>query len=269
MQKPFLKWAGGKTRLSDRINAQLPIGDRLIEPFVGSGAVFMNTSFNNYLLADTNADIINLYQFLQSEGQLFIDYCKSFFTQSTNNNNVYNDYRTEFNKTTDIRLKSALFLYLNRHCFNGLCRYNNKGGFNVPFGKYDNPYFPESEMQEFHKKSRIATFIHADFRQSMTQAKYGDVVYADPPYVPLTDTSYFTSYAVGGFNIKDQEDLLDITLTLMEQDIPVLISNHSTEWTLKNYAVANISEFEVQRYISAKGSNRTKAKELMALFKKP
>ena len=159
MQKPFLKWAGGKTKLCGKINKELPHGDRLIEPFVGSGAVFMNTNYENYLLADVNNDIITMYKYLQTEGQLFIDYCRTFFIQANNTQSVFLTNRLEFNTTTDTRLKSALFLYLNRHCFNGLCRYNKKGGFNVPFGKYDKPYFPEAEMKAFHAKSKIATFI--------------------------------------------------------------------------------------------------------------
>ena len=255
MQKPFLKWAGGKTRLVDKINNILPSGTRLVEPFVGSGAVFMNTDFNDYLLADTNIDIINMYQILQSEGQLFINYCKSFFTPEYNSKDEYLKNRTLFNTTSDIRLKSALFIYLNRHCFNGLCRYNNSGGFNVPFGKYDKPYFPEEEMQAFFEKSNKAKFIHADFRISMMQSINGDVIYCDPPYVPINDTSYFTNYSVGGFNLKDQEDLRDLTLKLAEQGVPVLISNHSTEWTLHNYSDAEIIEFDVQRFISAKSDN--------------
>lgn len=269
MQKPFLKWAGGKTRLCEKINTVLPSGNRLVEPFVGSGAVFMNTEFDDYLLADTNDDIINLYKHLQTEGQQFIDYCKTFFTPANNTQAEYLKNRVVFNATTDIRLKSALFLYLNRHCFNGLCRYNKKGGFNVPFGKYDKPYFPENEMKAFYEKSKIATFINADFKVTMKNSVYGDVCYCDPPYVPLTDTAYFTSYTVGGFNIKDQEDLRDLAITLQEQDVPVLISNHSTDWTLQNYSEAMIVEFDVQRTISAKGDKRTKAKELLALFKKP
>jgi len=268
MQKPFLKWAGGKSRLSDKINEVLPSGSRLIEPFVGSGAVFMNTAYDEYLLADTNADIIHLYKYLQTEGEYFIQYCKTFFTASYNTKSEYLTNRRIFNTTTDTRLKSALFLYLNRHCFNGLCRYNNKGEFNVPFGKYENPYFPAEEMTAFFNKSKRATFMHADFRLSLSNATVGDVVYADPPYVPLTNTAYFTSYSIGGFSIKDQTDLRDLSLHLAEQDIPVVISNHSTEWTLQNYNEATIHEFDVQRFISANGSNRTKAKELLALFKK-
>jgi len=100
----------------------------------------------------------------------------------------------------------------------------------------------------------------------MNSSIYGDVCYCDPPYVPLTSTAYFTDYAAGGFNIKDQEDLRDLAISLRDQDVPVLLSNHSTDWTLKNYYEANIVEFEVQRTIAASGDKRTKAKELLALF---
>ena len=133
--KPFLKWAGGNYRLIDRIQSVLPAGNRLIEPFVGSGAVFLNTNYKSNLLTDSNPDLINLFKNLQNEGQNFINYCSSFFVPENNNELAFYQFREEFNTTTDIRKKSALFGYLNRHCFNGLCRYNSKGGFNVPFGR--------------------------------------------------------------------------------------------------------------------------------------
>jgi DNA adenine methylase len=266
MIKPFLKWAGGKSRLSGRINELLIGKGRLIEPFVGSGAIFMNTDYDEYLLSDSNRDLINLYNHLKNEGNDFIDFTEYYFTQDNNVAEKYYELREIFNTTEDTRLKSALFIYLNRHCFNGLCRYNSKGGFNVPFGKYTKPSFPKDEMICFHKKSALATFEIADFRDVMIKAKVGDMVYCDPPYVPISLTSNFTSYATGGFDMKDQEDLSDLAKKLKNNGIPVLISNHSTDWTKENYKTATISEFDVQRFISSDINNRGKARELLALF---
>lgn len=149
--KPFLKWPGGKYRQVGRICKQLGDGNRLVEPFAGSAALFLNTDFKYYLLADSNSDLINLYQQLQSEGESFIQYCQKFFNTRNNNKDVYYEYRSRFNRTDNLRLKSALFLYLNRHGYNGLCRYNSKGDFNVPFGRYERPYFPYREMHFFIK----------------------------------------------------------------------------------------------------------------------
>lgn len=266
MKKPFLKWAGGKTRLCAKINDSLPKGRRLVEPFVGSGAVFMNTGYARYLLTDSNADLINLYRHLKDEGEDFIQFARQFFVPEHNHQDVFYQLRGRFNATDDTRLRSALFIYLNRHCFNGLCRYNSKGGYNVPFGRYNKPNYPEKELRAFYEKSQRATFKLADFRETMAQARIGDVVYCDPPYVPLTATAHFTHYSMGGFSMKDQQDLSDLAVRLKEKGIPVLISNHNTPWTRASYASAMIGEFDVQRFISADSANRHKASELLALF---
>ena len=138
--RPFLKWAGNKYRIIDQIRRKLPQGKRLIEPFVGSAAVFLNTDYERYLLTDTNADLIELYKLLKKEGKDFIEYSNSFFTDKNNNEEHYYNYREVFNTTDDCALKSALFIYMNRHGYNGLCRYNSQGKFNVPFGSYKKPY---------------------------------------------------------------------------------------------------------------------------------
>lgn len=264
--KPFLKWAGNKYQIIDRIKDVLPSGNRLIEPFVGSAAVFINTEYSHNVLADNNVDLINLYQTLQEEGDKFIEYCRNLFVANNNTEKAFYELRDEFNTTESRRLKSALFIYLNKHCFNGLCRYNLKGEFNVPFGKYKKPYFPEIEMRYFHEKSVQAIFKHADFIETMNSAKRGDVVYCDPPYVPLSATANFTSYSSGGFGIKQQEILAGKAKELASRGTTVVISNHNTEFVLKAYAEAKILKFDVQRFISCDGANRGKASEVLALF---
>lgn len=264
--KPFLKWAGGKYRLVDLIKSTLPKGNRLIEPFVGSGSVFLNTEYSENLLADSNPDLINLFQLLQKEGQGFINYCQGFFVSENNTESAFYQLRDEFNTTSDIRKKSALFVYLNRHCFNGLCRYNAKGGFNVPFGRYSKPVLPEKEMYYFHEKSKHAVFEVSDFIATMEKAKSGDVVYCDPPYVPLSATSSFTSYAKGGFGTEEQHALADMAKFLQKRGVTVVISNHDTEFTNRVYHPAKIITFDVQRFISSDTKNRNAVGELLAVF---
>ena len=163
--KPFLKWPGGKFKLLDRIRNRLDSGSRLVEPFVGSGAVFLNAGFKKHLLADTNPDLISLYHHVQNKGSDFAEYCQSFFTPENNCEKRYYNFRKQFNSTSDLKYKSALFLYLNRHCYNGLCRYNSKNKFNTPFGRYKNPYFPKKEFILLffffffgHNKTESSTF---------------------------------------------------------------------------------------------------------------
>jgi DNA adenine methylase len=266
--KPFLKWAGNKYQIMDRVKEVLPAGKRLIEPFVGSGAIFLNTQYPRYLLSDANLDLINLYKHLQEDGQAFIDFCRSFFTPANNAALAYYEYRACFNATTDTRLKSALFIYLNKHCFNGLCRYNSQGAFNVPFGRYAKPYFPEAEMQYFYQQAQCAIFCTANFVETMEAAELGDVVYCDPPYVPLSVTAHFTSYSTDKFGSAEQAKLVEMAALLAKRNIPVVISNHDTEFTRAAYAHAHeLVYFPVQRYISCDGANRHKVAEVLAVFR--
>ncbi|WP_420643032.1 Dam family site-specific DNA-(adenine-N6)-methyltransferase [Candidatus Leptofilum sp.] len=264
--KPFLKWAGNKYKLVERIKTLLPPGERLVEPFVGSGALFLNTDYPRYLLSDTNADLIVLYQYLQAEGEAFINYCRPLFAPENNDRDRYYTLRDEFNRTNDSRRKSALFLYLNKHGYNGLCRYNRKGGFNVPFGRYKRPYFPEAEMHHFAQQARHAIFQQANFVATMATCQSGDVVYCDPPYVPLTSTANFTSYSANGFGWAEQQELARQATKLAQRGVPVIISNHDTEEVRQVYEAAEINTFEVRRFISCNGDKREKAAELLALF---
>lgn len=263
-----MKWPGGKFRLLGRIRRVLRPANRLIEPFVGSGAVFLNAGYDAYLLADANPDLIGLYSRLLEEGSTFISYCSRFFNDRTNTREYYYAYRKEFNKTRNARRKSALFLYLNRHGYNGLCRYNSRGGFNTPFGRYDRPYFPEQEMQAFVRRAGRVTLQQEPFDVTMEDALPGDAVYCDPPYVPLSDTAHFTDYHTGGFTWDDHVRLADIACELAGNRVQVVISNHDTEQIQDLYETrgARISRFKVRRNISRDGNNRKEVGELLAVF---
>ncbi len=273
--RPFIKWPGGKYKLVKHIIQAIEqklSSDykdtnhyRLVEPFVGSGALFLNTPFKAYLLCDINEDLINLYKTLQTYQDEFIQYTKSFFTQQNNTPDKYYEFRDTFNSSTDIVLKSALFVYLNRHGYNGLVRYNKSGKFNVPFGKYDQPYFPGKEMKYFVHKCKTADveFKVQDFRDTFKELTEQDIVYCDPPYVPLSDTANFTSYTQEGFSLKDQQDLLTCAKNASIQGIPVVISNHECSFVMNNYD-AEITSVDVRRSISCK--ERKKVKEVLAVF---
>jgi DNA adenine methylase len=264
--KPFLKWAGNKYRSIERILASLPASNRLIEPFTGSGAIFVNSDYPDYLLAEENIDLIHLFQLLQKEGMSFIDYCGNFFCEKNNNATNYYYYREQFNQTKDQSYKAALFLYLNRHGYNGLCRYNQKGLYNVPFGRYKKPYFPRTEMEHFHCKSKQATFIKADFRYTFAQARVGDLIYCDPPYVPLSSSANFASYTHKKFLESDQIELAELAIKSAHRGIPVIISNHDTEFTRHHYRLGQIISFPVSRFISCQALKRQPVQELVAVF---
>ena len=267
--RAFLKWAGGKYGLSDVITKMLPKGERLIEPFVGAGSVFLNSDYPNYLLNDINQDLINLYQILQKKPDQFIRDAKIFFSTENNQAEVYYQYRKEFNASKDPYFRSLIFLYMNRHGYNGLCRYNKSGGYNVPFGKYKRPYFPEAELNFFAEKSQKATFVCESYRATFARASAGDVFYCDPPYVPLSKTASFTSYSGNGFGLDEQADLANAAEEVIQHPgVSVLISNHDTIWTRKIYQHASkIKSIQVARTISQKGNSRKKVAELLALYK--
>lgn len=267
LNRPFLKWAGNKFRILHHIQPLLPRGQRLIEPFAGSGALFLNSEFDHYLLSDRNADLISLYNILKQDGEEFIDYCAQYFVSRNNQEKRYYHLRDQFNACDESHLRAALFIYLNRHGYNGLCRYNAGGGFNVPFGRYKRPYFPAREMRRFHHKAQRAEFQVCDFEQAMQQAGKGDVIYCDPPYVPLSASANFTSYSAGGFDLDQQALLAQLASTAAQRGIPVLISNHNTPFTRKTYQSAKkIKRFKVQRYISCNGKQRNTAGEILALY---
>lgn len=266
--KPFLKWPGGKYRLVRRIRTALRPGKRLIEPFAGSAAVFLNTEYADYVIADSNNDLIALYRQLIEEDEPFVDYCRTLFVTRNNSPERFYGLRNEFNAAREPRRRAALFLYLNRHCYNGLCRYNRKGKFNTPFGRFVRPYFPAAEMRGFMRSARRARFIHAGFRETMRMARRGDVVYCDPPYVPLSRTAYFTDYDAQGFGWVDQEMLAETARRLARRGVQVVISNHDTEAIRRLYhaADARIEQFRVQRNISCNGARRERVGELLAIF---
>lgn len=263
IRKPFLKWAGRKTKLMPRLLPLFTEADVFVEPFVGSGAVWINTEYDKYILCDVNKDLINLYNTLKNEGSDFITYCKSYFSLENREKKRYYELRQRFNETEDVREKSALFVYLNRHCFNGLCRYNSKNEFNVPQGKYKTIYFPEKEMLEFHIRSQKAQFKTLDFRElfALLEGQCA-MVYCDPPYIPLSKESSFTQYSKGGFSYEDQKDLRDCA---ENSESSVIISNSDTELTRELYKNFELSTIEVNRSIGSRADSRKKVREIIAI----
>lgn len=265
--RAFLKWAGGKYNLVEPITALLPDGNKLVEPFVGAGSVFLNTDYPSYVLNDVNPDLIALFKFIKRRPQTFINDARKLFTSKVNSADAYYALRKSFNDSTDAYERALLFLYLNRHGYNGLCRYNQSGKFNVPFGQYRKPYFPQAEIEVFAEKAQRATFTCMSFEKVFRRARKGDVIYCDPPYAPLSATANFTSYATTGFSLDQQHELARRAAhAAHKRKIPVLISNHDTDLTRLLYADADLQSLQVARFISPKADGRTKVAELLALY---
>ena len=265
--RAFLKWAGGKYPLLDDIKRHLPQGECLIEPFVGAGSVFLNTDFSRYILADINSDLISLYNIVKTRTDEYVQASRELFMPETNQAEVYYRFREEFNASEDPFRRAVLFLYLNRFGYNGLCRYNLRGEFNVPFGRYKKPYFPEAELYHFAEKAQNAEFHCLSYEESMDRADSNSVVYCDPPYAPLSATANFTAYHTNSFSPKEQAHLAEMAEKLVSKQIPVLISNHDTPDTREWYRAAKHFHVKVRRSISSNGGTRKKVNELLALYK--
>ena len=264
MIKSPIKWAGGKTRVMPQLLKHLPKADCLIEPFVGSGTVFMNTEYRRYVLCDSNRGLINFFRVLTSDTERLIGTARGMFLNG-NNEERYYDRRELFNtmqwsdtgKHDTALLYAALFLYLNRHSFNGLYRVNQKGEHNVPFGKYAAPYFPADEMRSFAEKANDtkAVFIDGDFRHTIpdvVQLVYDAVIYCDPPYIPASETANFTAYGKP-FTLDAHRALVSTLLDAhLQHGARSVISNSDTPETREIYSAFNLHAFSVRRSVSAK-----------------
>jgi DNA adenine methylase len=250
---PPLKWAGGKRWLLPRLAAlwRPHAQRRLVEPFVGGAAAALGLRPRRALLNDSNAHLINFYRWLQRG--LVID------LPMANEPQLYYAHRARFNQiigngSADSAEAAALFYYLNRTGYNGLCRFNRRGGFNVPFGKYKTINYT-TDFTPYAKVLAAWTFTTGDFSQLAIQ--HSDLIYADPPY----DVE-FTTYSPGGFSWADQERL--VTWLVMHPG-PVITSNQATERIIALYRRHG---FEIQlldapRMIACTG-DRTRAKEILA-----
>lgn len=268
--RPYLKWAGAKTRYLQRINAVLPSGfriRRLIEPFIGSGAVALNTPADSYLLGDMNADLIAAHQAVVAHPAVFMAELRTLFIDTNNTQERFNHLRNDFNQCKNSWWKAVLFVFLNRHSFNGLVRYNKRGEFNAPFGNYRAPYLPDEQILKFATHFASAEFQLADFRGLLAQAGDGDLVFCDPPYAPLTTTANFVGYTAGGFSHSDQVALADLARAASLRGACVVVCNHDTPYTRELYKHAsNIQQFSVMRTMSCRGDSRGPAPELLAVY---
>jgi len=261
--KSPLKWAGSKTKSLDFIVGAISVKPkRFVEPFAGSAVVSFNIEADEYLIADINNDVINFFNILKEYRMDFIEYCKQLFIDG-NNKDIYYYNRRIFNNLDFDYYRAALFLYLNRHCFNGLCRYNASGKFNVPFGKYKNIYFPEEEMLSLLSRINRYIFKCQSFEATFNECSKNDVIYCDPPYLPLTDTSNFTDYTSEGFTFEMHEKLVKLA---EKSSSLVLISNHwipgVTDILYKN---GDVSRRKITcRYISA--YSRPKVEEVLVVY---
>ena len=270
MATPFLKWAGGKAGLMPQLAPLLPIDDEertYHEPFLGGGSLFFNMAPHacGAHLSDVNAELVTTYLAVQQDVEALIrrlrhlakkyDACRK--SDDEERKALYYAMRDNYNQETlNIVDRAALFIFLNRTCFNGLYRVNKSGEFNVPFGRYKNLTFNETGLREASAALADAHIYYGDYHGVMTQARRDDFVYFDPPYVPLSASSNFTSYTKGGFDPSDQKGLRELFQILDERGCLVMLSNSDTPEIRKLYKGYRITKIKAARSINAKGKGR-------------
>ncbi|RTP91957.1 Dam family site-specific DNA-(adenine-N6)-methyltransferase [Enterobacter asburiae] len=269
--KTPLKWVGSKVRIMPQLRDHLPEGKRLVEPFAGSCAVMMNTDYDEYLIADLNPDLVNLYKVMTYYTDAFLNELDLMFSAGALGDLEsravhYYAIREAFNLSgkalgSESVEAAVRFMYLNRHGFNGLCRYNRRGQFNVPFGKYKKNYFPLKEVRAFAEKAKRATFITAHYSETLALVRAGDVVYCDPPY--LTESGNFTSYTESGFSHLDQGRLARKLRRLTENGVSVVASNSDLEMVHYLYAGFEAVKVNAPRSIGAAAASQKSAAELI------
>lgn len=284
-QRSPLRWAGGKFNILPQLRGHLPEARCLIEPFVGGGSVFMNTDYDRYILCDSNPALINFWQHVTFHTPALLRRAWSLFKEG-GTREAYERNRRAFNTITlaTDRLRgeslewAALFLYLNRHCFNGIQRTNQKGEFNVPYGRHSMPYFPCQEIACFADKARetMTRFICADFRTTFRMlpdicrdhSAPGDVaIYCDPPYLPPDGKDGFTHYNGRTFTREDHRELAaHLVRAGQHYGIRAVISNSDTAETRQIYSSFELHTLNVRRSVAASGRARQPAKEVIGVY---
>lgn len=266
MTQPFVKWAGGKRQILPAILGRLPTEIKTYyEPFVGGGAVFFalahEGAFDRAVINDLNSELTDAFQTLGTGGaQAVIDLLSTY----PHERGFFENLRRHVPAELSLEARAARFIYLNRIGFNGLYRVNQKGQFNVPFGKYENPTICDEDNLLAVAKALVGVEVQCrDFEGSVEPSKPGDTVYFDPPYIPLSETSNFTAYTEGGFGLREHERLAQCFRRLADRGVAVLLSNSDTAKSRELYDGLKIERVMARRNINSKGTKRGEVSELL------
>ena len=266
---PFLKWVGGKRQLMPSIVEHLPENIKNLnysEPFIGGGAVLLHLQPKNAIINDFNEELVNVYNVIKNNlSELIADLKKH-----DNNADYFYEIRgldrtEQFNDLTPVQRASRI-IFLNKTCFNGLYRVNNAGEFNAPFGRYKNPNIVnEPTLKAVNKYLNTNNIIirSGDYATVLEELDNRSFVYLDPPYHPISESSNFTGYVQGGWNIFDQARLRDACNELTERGIKFLLSNSSSPQIRDLYENYNITTVKANRAINSNGADRGEVDEVL------
>lgn len=271
MGKPFLKWVGGKRALVPEIRRYMPAQfNRYFEPFMGGAALFFDIAPDKAYLSDVNAELVNCYHMVKEKPEALIAALEAHYYDKDYYYHIRDLDRVpaQFAQLSDIE-RAARLLFLNRAGFNGMYRVNRKGQFNVPFGRYANPDLVKADaIRQASILLQKADITHAPFTDMVDRARQGDFVYFDPPYVPLSQTANFTSYAQDDFTITDQQALADACIKLNEKGVYFMASNSFHDIVKDLYQGFEIVEIKARRAINSRADKRQAVSEAL-IFNKP
>ncbi len=265
--RPFLKWIGGKRQL---LPTMLPIIDRIgsfdayHEPFVGGGALYFALYGAGKIrhmasLSDINPRLVETYRAVADN----VDRVIELLEQHAELHSEGYFYRVRANVPDDPVERAARIIFLNKTCFNGLFRENRKGLFNAPFGFYKNPTIcDKTTLRAASKALKRAALSCQSFSTIIDKAQPGDFVYFDPPYVPVSKTS-FTSYSKDGFTIQDQTELASVFAELAAHGVSVMLSNSDTPEVRALYSKFKIQTVMALRAVNCKGTSRGRVAEVL------
>jgi DNA adenine methylase len=262
---PFLKWAGGKSQLLATYSQFFPSKfNNYYEPFIGAGAVFFRLASEkpnmNATISDCNAELINCYEQIRSDVTSVIEALKLF----KNDEDFFYAVRAQNVSKLNQAQQAARMIFLNKTCFNGLYRVNKNGQFNVPFGRYKNPkMLDEENLRAVSNTLSKVKIFHRSFEQVAADAKKGDFVYFDPPYVPLTNTANFTSYTQNSFGLKEQQHLAETFRKLARRGCHVMLSNSDTAIVRELYSDFHLFTVKATRAINCQPDKRGQITELV------
>lgn len=266
---PFVKWVGGKRQLLKEIEQELPKDlSRLkfFEPFVGGGAVFFHLQPRSAAINDANPELVNAYEVIKTDVDGLINNLK---THKNNADYFYEiralDREDKFLKLSKIERASRL-IYLNKTCFNGLYRVNNSGEFNSPFGRYENPNIvnePVLRAVSNYLNANEIKITNLDYTEALKKIGKNSLVYFDPPYHPVSESSNFTGYVAGGWGEDEQKRLRDLCDQLNEKGVKFLLSNSSAPLIYDLYKNYQIKTIKAARSINSVGTKRGDVDEVL------
>lgn len=268
---PFVKWAGGKTQLLEKLKKLMPASfNNYFEPFIGGGALLFNIAPKKATINDSNSELMCVYKCLKNDKAF--ELLKQELKKHEENHTEEYYYQIRLMDQNDNFLslpdyvRAGRMIYLNKACFNGLYRVNSKGYFNVPSGKkakvktFDEDNF--EALHEYFKRNDIK-ILNVDFEKAVEDAKESDLVYFDPPYDTLDNKDSFTSYSKNDFGKDEQKRLADIYRELSKKGVYVMLSNHNTSYIQELYKDFNIHVVNAKRMINSDAKGRGNVEEVI------